>query len=340
LFEFLSAGAQVVMAMRVAVWSSLAGSAAAHGGMVTPPAREQTVDLWFNEGCQVGCHDCKGHGSAVLAAVDPFYFCHKHDVNPALDPALRTYKNSSNFGYNPWMAPGFSPVFSPCGLAAGQSDGSYPQNGDVPPQGYEPGFDGRNISGGEVTVWPVGTVQEIAWTIAANHGGGYAVRLCPLSEEQTEECFQRHHLPFEGDSTWIQFGADRTQIRANRTTTGTYPSGSQWTKVPIPSCGGAAGGGLGCDDGCDVSQFESPIPGLWGNGPSNGCAGCDKSCGNNMTCNVKHCGKVMDFQIVDQVKVPDLPVGDYALSFRWDCEQTPQIWAQCANIKIVSQALV
>lgn len=48
----------------------------------------------------------------------------------------------------------------------------------------------------------------------------------------------------------------------------------------------------------------------------------------------------MDYQIVDLVKVPDLPVGDYALSFRWDCEQTPQIWAQCANIKIVSQTLV
>merc|ERR1712183_320980 len=71
----------------------------------------------------------------------------------------------------------------------------------------------------------------------------------------------------------------------------------------IPSCGGSAGGGLGCDDGCDAPQFESPIPGLWGNGATNGCAGCDKSCGADYECNMKICGQVMDFQIVDLVKV-------------------------------------
>jgi hypothetical protein len=332
------------MVMRVALLTSMAGRAAAHGGLVMPPAREQTVDLWFNEGCQIGCKECKGHTDAGAAALDPWTFCFKHDMKPTLDPALRTYSGPQpNFGYNPWNAPGYSPVFSPCGLAAGQSQGSYPQNGDVPPPGYEPGFDGRNISNGQVTTWPIGSVQEVSWRISANHGGGYAVRLCPLTSEQTEECFQSNHLPFEGDSTWIQFGGDpakRTQIRANRTTTGTNPGGSQWTKVPIPSCGGFAGGGLGCDDGCDAPQFESPIPGLWGNGPGNGCAGCDKSCGDNTTCNMEHCGSVMDFQIVDLVKVPDLPAGDYALSFRWDCEQTPQIWAQCANIEIVSQVMI
>ena len=43
-----------------------------------------------------------------------------------------------------------------------------------------------------------------------------------------------------------------------------------------------------------------------------------------------------NFSIVDQLKVPShLTPGDYVLSFRWDCEETPQIWAQCSNIKIV-----
>merc|ERR1712137_1154127 len=127
--------------------------------------------------------------------------------------------------------------------------GSYPSNGDVPPPGYQPGFDGRSLQNGTWTEWAIGSTQEVHWSIAANHGGGYAIRLCPLNQEQTEECFQNHHLSFEGDSTWIQFGNDvsnRTKITANRTTLGTTPSGSQWTKVPIPSCGGAAGGGLGC----------------------------------------------------------------------------------------------
>jgi predicted carbohydrate-binding protein with CBM5 and CBM33 domain len=43
----------------------------------------------------------------------------------------------------------------------------------------------------------------------------------------------------------------------------------------------------------------------------------------------------MDFHIVDLVQIPtDLPLGDYVLSFRWDCEQTPQIWTNCADIEI------
>jgi hypothetical protein len=337
------------MAMRAAVLTNLAGRAAAHGGIVHPPAREETVALWFNEGCQIGCQECQGRVKVNYTA-GPVSIC-TQDMEPTLDPALRTYfmeENPDAFRYNPWSAPGHSPVFSPCGLAAGQTT-FYPFNGDVPPAGYKPGFDGRNISGGNVTEWPIGSIQEISWNIEANHGGGYAVRLCPLASEQTEECFQKHHLPFEGDTTWIQLGeypTVRTPIRANRTTEGTNPSGSQWTKVPIPSCGGEAGGGHGCDDGCDAPQFESPIPGLWGNGPTNGCAGCDKRCPKSPVsiffpnCNRKSCGKSMDYQIVDLVKVPDLPVGDYTLSFRWDCEQTPQIWAQCSNIRIVSQAVV
>ena len=40
--------------------------------------------------------------------------------------------------------------------------------------------------------------------------------------------------------------------------------------------------------------------------------------------------------IFDSVAVPDhLEVGRYVLSFRWDCEETAQIWNVCANINIV-----
>lgn len=38
--------------------------------------------------------------------------------------------------------------------------------------------------------------------------------------------------------------------------------------------------------------------------------------------------------IVDTVKVPDVPAGDYVLRWRWDCEMTPQIWAGCGDITI------
>merc|ERR1712129_387413 len=41
------------------------------------------------------------------------------------------------------------------------------------------------------------------------------------------------------------------------------------------------------------------------------------------------------FMIMDQLQVPKhLALGDYVLSFRWDCEQTPQVWTTCANILV------
>jgi hypothetical protein len=312
--------------------------------MVSPPAREATVSLWFNEGCQVGCERCKGHVDSVVAFLDPYIYCFKRSQEPTLDmdSELVTYppgmKGASK--YNPWYAPGHAPVFSPCGLAAGQANGSYPKNGDVPPAGFQPGFDGRDLNQTTPTVWPIGSIQEVAWSIAANHGGGYAVRLCPLDAEATEDCFQQHHLSFHGDSSWIKLGGsdERVEIKANRTTAGTHPSGSQWTKVPIPSCGGAAGGGLGCDAGCAEPQFPSPVPGLWGNGPTNGCAGCDPEAESPY--NQPICAKEMAYEIIDEVKVPDLQPGRYVLSFRWDCEQTPQIWSQCSDIEITASEMI
>ena len=38
----------------------------------------------------------------------------------------------------------------------------------------------------------------------------------------------------------------------------------------------------------------------------------------------------------DLVEVPEtLAPGDYVLSFRWDCQSSPQVWNGCSNIKIV-----
>ena len=39
--------------------------------------------------------------------------------------------------------------------------------------------------------------------------------------------------------------------------------------------------------------------------------------------------------IKDLVEIPeDIPLGIYVLSFRWDCQQSPQVWNSCANIQI------
>jgi hypothetical protein len=43
------------------------------------------------------------------------------------------------------------------------------------------------------------------------------------------------------------------------------------------------------------------------------------------------------FSIVDEVLVPaSLAPGPYILSWRWDAEQTKQVWSQCASVEIAA----
>merc|ERR1719321_1413049 len=128
-------------------------------------------------------------------------------------PELLTFTLSGGdllFAANPWRAPGFAPVASPCGLAGGGKT-YHPSNGNEPPVGVAQGLDGRDLPKmpGVDTRWAAGSVVEVAWAMHANHGGGYAYRLCPntgKSSDLTEECFQAHHLQFVGDTSWIQYG--------------------------------------------------------------------------------------------------------------------------------------
>ena len=47
-------------------------------------------------------------------------------------------------------------------------------------------------------------------------------------------------------------------------------------------------------------------------------------------------GDVPPVLISDKLHVPAAtPKGDYVLSWRWDCEQTPQIWNTCADLTVV-----
>ena len=91
-----------------------------------------------------------------------------------------------------------------------------------------------------MTEWSAGEVVTVGWSIIANHGGGYSYRLCKRPEVGvvTEECFQETPLKFHGDTQWVQYGetGPRVEFLANRTTKGTWPQGSQWTKNPIPAC--------------------------------------------------------------------------------------------------------
>ena len=197
------------------------------------------------------------------------------------------------------------------------------------------------------TVWPRGSKQPVAWAIHANHGGGYAYRLCPKTGDITEECFQSGHLRFAGENSWIGYDchgpsdcSNRTSFTAARVSTGTQPKGSQWTKNPIPACAEKSGGvgrGAQCTAG---PMFSPPVPGLYGYGPS-GCANERNDPTAKPICSDEEERRLREqfsFNIIDRVEVPtDLPTGEYLLSFRWDTEQTPQVWAQCADVTITEE---
>jgi len=42
-----------------------------------------------------------------------------------------------------------------------------------------------------------------------------------------------------------------------------------------------------------------------------------------------------DLEIVDTVTVPEVPPGEYVVGWRWDCEESSQVWQSCSDITIV-----
>lgn len=255
------------------------------------------------------------------------------------------------FRKSPWLAPGSAAVFgSGCGSAGGG-----PQvfnNGGVAPDGFEQGLDAIELPEHSDPVhWQAGSVVEVAWAITANHGGGYSYRLCPADGEVTEECFQSNQLQFAGNRQWLIY-ANGTKSRGfpiKKVSQGTYPHGSEWARNPVPGCNmcdtfekcgppldpvpglvnsswhdqlsctaRCDGSGFwkdegGCPDG--TAQFAEPLPGI---------SGFEKRF-------------FKDFSILDEVYIPtDLEPGHYLLSWRWDCEESFQIWQNCADVIITN----
>lgn len=70
-----------------------------------------------------------------------------------------------------------------------------------------------------------------------------------------------------------------------------------------------------------------PLPGLYGYGVGSLGQAIDE----------KFFVDRFSFQIFGKVKIPaDLAPGDYVLSWRWDAEQTPQVWANCADVTVTA----
>jgi len=179
-------------------------------------------------------------------------------------------------------------------------------------------------------VWQLGGVYEVGWTVMANHGGGYAYRLAPADGPLTEAVFQKNALDFVGDSVLRWDGDNTTQIqfspkeRGWETNVGTRPAGSTWRKNPIPTVLWEREGpsfapvceeSEECRKYATVATFQE-TPGV--------CKCSGHSNGGPLLPNL---------EIVDVVAIPrDLRPGRYVLQWRWDCEESDQVWASCSDV--------
>jgi hypothetical protein len=291
--------------------------------------------------CFNGCANCTGVGKYLYPKSTDFPPGCTLAEPTNNDPATRSWDphGQSAMGdftkYNPWRSPGKAPVHDPCGAASGYKvAGQGPYAPEVP-LGYPVWSKGSEVlPPGNVTVWKAGGLAEVSWSIAAQHGGGYQYRLCPKGSKLSEECFQAHPLAFEGTTHTIRYNdgsAPSLLINATSLSTGVLPHGSTWRRNPIPACN--------CDIGaCKVGGkgFSKP----YANSPDPISA---DECPTGTMFNAQFKGGAGDvgyltgrpvlYSIVDKVKVPEA-VGDYVLSWRWDCEETNQVWNSCADIRI------
>ncbi|OEU07132.1 Fasciclin-domain-containing protein [Fragilariopsis cylindrus CCMP1102] len=187
-------------------------------------------------------------------------------------------------------------------------------------------------------IWTAGEIVEGAYNVAANHGGGHQYRLCPVENLDNntldESCFQSTVMEFANDKSAFIAMSDEGTVSVNITfdaididdgnTDGVMPKGSTWRKIGIPACAGLSGGLQGtCTRGPQFTDHAPP--GYYGYGSSN----------SDPLWNGPDLAAVHSWKVVDELKVPEGLSGDYVVSWRWDCEQTAQVWTQCAIVTIV-----
>merc|ERR1711962_1531919 len=200
----------------------LPASAFGHGNMVWPP-------VWWDVRGEIGlkgAHSCQAgwqytfQGDPHKRGTNCHWFTNDTEIvgEPTLEPALWTFPNVESWAEqrlerHPWRAPGYAPLYSPCGVAGGNplgcpkgaasGPGSDCHNGGF---SYGPKAEEMDFEDPVTTEWIAGTNQVVGWGIIANHGGGYSYRLCKLPQEGriglSEECFQQTPLKFASDISW------------------------------------------------------------------------------------------------------------------------------------------
>eukprot|EP00040_Diaphanoeca_grandis_P015562 m.79529 g.79529 ORF g.79529 m.79529 type:complete len:373 (-) comp25223_c0_seq1:151-1269(-) len=311
------------------------------------------ADFWYSQGCFIGCPVCD-HMSG-RRQIDLCGLGKQATIN---DPKYRSVNRNATAGspediykHNPWRAPGSAPVGDACGLAGGTPWlPEVGEAGDYQKTIYaHHGMNGTTLPPMDTGVeWTIGLEAEVTWQVENNHGGGYSYRLCPADEKLTEACFQSHQLDFVTDQQGIVFqNGTVLPIEGTFISNGTYPEGSMWSMIPIPTnalgprCIAGPNDTATTPNGCQ--PWESKLVG----GPcipcpqtaGSDCSRCDNNWNgvNSFTPPCDGCsGSTHTHAIRDVVKVPtDLAPGKYVLGWRYDCEATAQVWSNCADITLV-----
>ena len=146
-----------------------------------------------------------------------------------------------------------------------------------------------------VTTWIRGKNAEVYWATGAKHRGGYAYRLCKIPEGGISKITEQCF-----QNGHLDFAGNTSWI--------------YWKpKQPFEPNNWQAISAVRTRTGTNPSGSEWAKISL----PT------EKKKGDG-------------WAFKDLVSVPsDIDPGQYVLSFRWDCQNTPQIWSSCANINVV-----
>eukprot|EP00039_Didymoeca_costata_P018793 m.334995 g.334995 ORF g.334995 m.334995 type:complete len:409 (-) comp17490_c0_seq1:105-1331(-) len=317
--------------------------------------------LWWSQGCSIGCPICATNMTDGKIPTKPITgnpphtdkagFRKSYCENPTTTSTLprnawtmniNAVEGSVNDSYrfNPWRAPGSAPIVDACGQAGGKfpqtpmgGDSTYTNTplakfGDMgsqlPPMKNQP-------------TWVAGSSVQVAWGMRYNHGGGYQYRLCPASEPLTEACFQKMPLEFNRSAHALLWNNGTKMYIDGVFVDGdaVVPKNSTWARNPIPRINDD-NIGLANETGCDghagrfhpaCYQFPAPCPQDNGTLPWSTDGSGQGWCSGDWTMG----------SISDEVIVPkDIKPGKYVLGWRWDCEETAQVWQNCADINIVA----
>ena len=351
-----------------------AGGCEAHSARGTRGNGVGQACMWFSQGCSIHCPTCtgkNGHSSVSLcnSTVPP---TNNNPLTRTMNRDSVAGSVNDTYRWNPWRAPGFAPVTDACGMAGGSpraGDGAalfesvpYAKQGDL----------GSRVlrKGPPTATYKAGSTVEMAWGIRYNHGGGYQYRLAPADGPLTEAAFQKLPLKFAAGAKLRHNDGTETPYSPTYVTEGTSPQGSTWAMNPIPRITpeqitpGASGMPKWLSDACAASgaanqgrkgePWKGNLSMLWA------CRSFEPVCAESKTqpwyklpdpvtpvgkkspvrasdVEGRCSGDWTGGQIVDQIVIPGgLPAGDYVLGFRWDCEETTQVWSSCADVAITA----